>query len=76
LARADPKSIKKTVKLSIFFTLSGYTGVKAASKILEKLTQGVLPHPIYTHFHRISMQFWRAYLGLIKNNTKGCRLSA
>ncbi len=36
--RAYPRSIKKTVKLSIFFTLSGSTSVKAASKILVKLT--------------------------------------
>jgi len=39
--RADPKIIKKTVKLSIFFTLSRSTSVIAAPKMLVKLTQGV-----------------------------------
>ncbi len=38
--RADPKSIKKTVKLSIFITLSGSMSVKAAHKMLVKLTPG------------------------------------
>jgi hypothetical protein len=38
---ADPKSIKKTVKLSIFFTLSGYTSVKAVCRMLMKLTPGI-----------------------------------
>jgi len=41
LMRADPKSIKKTVKLSIFFKLSGSTGIKAARKMLLKLTPGL-----------------------------------
>jgi len=35
---ADPKSIKKTVKLSIFFTHLGFTRVKAVSRMLMKLT--------------------------------------
>jgi len=35
---ADPKSVKKTVKLLIFFSLSGSTSVKAAGKTLVKLT--------------------------------------
>ncbi len=38
LTCADPKSIKKTVKLSIFFKLLGSTSVKAAHKMLVKLT--------------------------------------
>jgi hypothetical protein len=38
---ADPKCIKKTVKLSIFFTLSGSLSVKAVSKTLVKLTRAV-----------------------------------
>ncbi len=38
--RADPKSVKKTVKLSIFFTLLGFTSLKAACKMLMKLTPG------------------------------------
>ena len=37
---ADPKSAKKTVKLSSFFALLGYASVKAASKMLVKLTPG------------------------------------
>jgi len=35
---ADPKSVKKTVKLSIFFTHSGSTSVKAVHKTFMKLT--------------------------------------
>ncbi len=35
---ADPRSVKKTVKLSIFFTLLGSTSIKAAPKMLVKLT--------------------------------------
>ncbi len=46
--QADPKSIKKTVKLSIFFTLSGSTSIKALRKALVKLTP-VLPF-INQHF--------------------------
>jgi len=37
----DPKSIKKTVKLSIFITLLGSMGIKAARKTLVKLTPDV-----------------------------------
>jgi len=37
---ADPKSIKKTVKLSIFMLL-GSTSVKAVHKTLMKLNPGV-----------------------------------
>jgi len=36
----DPKSVKKTVKLSIYCTLLGSTSVKAARKTLVKLTPG------------------------------------
>jgi hypothetical protein len=39
---ADPKNVKKTVKLSIFFTLSGSKSVKAVHKTLVKLTSVVL----------------------------------
>ena len=38
---AYPISIKKTVKLSIFFTLLGSTGVKAVRRMLMKLSPGV-----------------------------------
>jgi len=34
----DPKSVKKTVKLSIFFTLLGSTSVKAVRRTLMKLS--------------------------------------
>jgi hypothetical protein len=34
----DPRSVKKTAKLSIFFTLSGSMSVKAVPKMLDKLT--------------------------------------
>jgi len=37
----DHKSVKKTVKLSIFFVLLGSACVKAARKMLLKLTPGV-----------------------------------
>jgi len=37
---AEPKSEKKTVKLSIFFTLLGSAHAKAARRMLMKLTQG------------------------------------
>ena len=38
---ADPKSAKKTVKLSSFFVLLGSALIKAARRMLVKLTQGV-----------------------------------
>ena len=38
--RADPKSVKNAVMLSIFFTLLGSTDVIAAHKMLVKLTAG------------------------------------
>ncbi len=37
----DPKCIKMTVKLSIFYTLLGSTSVKASRKMLVKLTPGI-----------------------------------
>jgi len=41
---ADPKSIKKTVKLSNFFTLSGSMSVKAVRRMLMKFTLAVYGH--------------------------------
>jgi len=38
----DPKSAKKTVKLSVFFALLGYVRAKAARKMLVKLTPDVV----------------------------------
>jgi len=38
LTHTDPKSVKKTVKLSIFFTLLGSTREKALCKMWVKLT--------------------------------------
>ena len=38
--RADPKSAKKTVKLSSFIALLGSASVKAAFRMLMKLTPG------------------------------------
>ena len=40
--RADPKSAKKTVKLSSFFALLGSASVKAARRTLVKLNPGIL----------------------------------
>jgi len=37
----DPKSAKKTVKLSVFFTLLGSASAKATHRTLIKLTPGV-----------------------------------
>jgi hypothetical protein len=37
---ADPKSAKKTVKLSVFFTLLGSASAKATHRSLMKLTPG------------------------------------
>jgi len=39
-ACADPKSVKKTVKLSIFFALLGSAREKAIRRTLTKLTPG------------------------------------
>jgi len=39
--RTDPKSAKKTAKLSVFFVLLGSVCVKAACKMLVKLTLDV-----------------------------------
>ena len=41
ILRADPKSTKKTVKLSSFFALLGSLRVKAARRMLVKLTPDV-----------------------------------
>jgi len=38
---ADPKSAKKTVKLQVFFALSGSARTKAARETLMKLTPDV-----------------------------------
>ncbi len=40
--QADPKRVKKTVNLSVFFTLSGSVRAKAAHRTLMKLTPGSL----------------------------------
>jgi len=37
----DPKSVKKTLKLSIFFMLLGSTSVKAVRRMLMKLSPGL-----------------------------------
>jgi len=51
--RADPKSAKNNVKLSVFFVLLGSAHIKAACKMLMKLTTGEAePHPDKTGFHR------------------------
>jgi len=42
---SDPKSVKDTYDLTVFFTLSGSTSVKAAHKTLVKLTPG----PIFSY---------------------------
>jgi len=41
--RQDPESAKKTVKLSIFFALSGSACTKGARRTLMKLAPGVFP---------------------------------
>ena len=41
---ADPERAKKTVKLSSFFALSGSARVKAARRMLMKLTPVLLSH--------------------------------
>jgi len=38
LMRADPKSVKKTVKLFVIFTLLGYARIKAVHRMLMKLS--------------------------------------
>ncbi len=39
-AHADPKSVKETIKLSVFFALLGSASVKATRRTLIKLTPG------------------------------------
>jgi hypothetical protein len=39
-AHVDPKSAKKTIKLSVFFALLGFAHAKAASRTLMKFTSG------------------------------------
>jgi len=39
---ADPKSAKKTVKVTAFFALSGSARLKTASRMLMKLTHELL----------------------------------
>jgi len=36
----DPKSVKNTIKPSVFFVLLGSAGIKASHKMLVKLTPG------------------------------------
>ena len=43
----DPKSSKKTVKLSSFFALLGSASIKAARRTLVKLNLGHFPAPIH-----------------------------
>ena len=50
--RADPKSAKKTVKLSSFFALFGSGHIKAARKMLVKLT----PDHIFSFIHDSNTQ--------------------
>ena len=40
--RADPKSEKKQLNVTVFFALLGSAGVKAARRTLVKLTPGVV----------------------------------
>jgi len=44
--RADPKSIKKTVMVSVFFALSGSVLEKAAHRTLMKLTPCHCDRPV------------------------------
>jgi len=55
---ADPKSAKKTVKLSFFFVLLGSACVKAAHRMLMKLTLGINVTNIYKQllFEKISQK--------------------
>jgi len=71
--RSDPKSVKKTVKLSIFFTLSGSTSVKAVRRTLMKLTQDLLyvyGCPIYVNLLRtqILTLHWLTSFGYVPKN--------
>ncbi len=50
-----PKALKKTVKLSIFFTLSGSRSVIAAHKTLVKLT--VWQHPTVSSKRKCELSF-------------------
>jgi len=47
---ADPKSAKKTVKLSVFFALLGSAGVKAACEMLMKLTPDVMMKRYFNNY--------------------------
>ncbi len=50
---ADPKSAKNTVKLSVFFVLSGSSQAKASRKMLVKSTPGTEVIRISTFFHAL-----------------------
>ncbi len=45
---ADPKSAKKTDNLTVFFVLLGFAHIKAARKILVKLTTGLQTQAVST----------------------------
>jgi len=49
--RPNPKSEKKTVKLSVFFALLGSARIKAACRMLMKLTPDVMK-PFNTFLER------------------------
>ncbi len=54
---ADPKRVKKTVKLSIFFTLLGSTGAKAAHRTLMKLAPDLVSEEVLTSFQFSNKHF-------------------
>jgi len=53
----DPKSIKMTVKLSIFFTHLGSAHIKASCKTLMKLI------PVYACLLRLALHIGNTYIG-------------
>ncbi len=56
---ADPRSIKKTVKFSIFFTLSRPMSVKAQCKTLVKLTPGAVVKNVILFLQQSYVQLYQ-----------------
>jgi len=52
-ACADPKSVKKTVNLTVFFVLSGSLNIKATCRMLMKLTPEENPTTLFFACTRI-----------------------
>jgi len=64
---ADPESVKIKLSCQYLFTLLGYVGVKAASRMLMKLTPCLPSNILFSNLptQEVKLYIWRPYLGLV-----------